>query len=65
MEERRRLAQSRFDSIKWELSYKTDDEWFADHKVQKRLDDAERKIWVIDKEMRILREWVSVYNATY
>jgi len=34
LEERRRLAQSRFDSIKWELSYKTDDEWFADHKSQ-------------------------------
>jgi hypothetical protein len=34
LEERRRLAQSRFDSIKWELSYKTDDEWFADHKAQ-------------------------------
>ncbi len=65
LEERRRLAQSRFDRIKWGLSYETDDEWFADHKAQKRLNDAERKIWVIDNEMRILREWVSVYNATY
>ena len=34
LEERRCLAQSRFDRIKWGLSYETDDEWFADHKAQ-------------------------------